>query len=179
MKRSTFFLTALFLSLSAVLFANDKHEMENYHASIDATAHKNARFVETKTVNGKEYVYGKGTSYNKKGEAVTGKALWPYAEYSLASKTAGGKYNLTIYYRIDKNKIPDNPRILVGLDLQEAQELEIKSKVINTVKVSFDAKLLKGKSHTIKLWLPSEGVEIQKIEVRRSLLTILKKKDKE
>ncbi|MEG1587477.1 MAG: hypothetical protein RR346_11465, partial [Bacteroidales bacterium] len=87
--------------------------------------------------------------------------------------STGGKYNITIHYRIEKNKLPDNARIQVGLDLQSAQEVEIKSKVISTVKVSFDAKLLKGKNHTLKLWLPSEGVEIQKIEIRRAFLTLL------
>ncbi|MGL4293501.1 MAG: hypothetical protein ACRCSQ_07995 [Bacteroidales bacterium] len=178
MRKISLLITAVCISVSSLVFANDdKHEMENYHAKIDATEHHNSRFIESKTVKGKEYVHGKGSSYNKKGEANGGKALWPYMEYKIASKTGGGKYNLTIHYRVEKDKLPDNPRILVGMDLQDAQELEIKQKVLNnTVKASFHANFLKGKNHNIKIWLPSEGVEIERIDVRRAL--IAGKKDK-
>lgn len=176
MKKLTYLLTALLLSVSTILFADDKHELENMHASIEATAHKNSRHITTTNHSSKEYIAGKATSYNKKGEAIGGKLLWPYAEYAFASKMTGGQYNITVYYRVDKDKVQDNARILVGLDLQEAKELEIKSKLINQVKTTFDANFLKGKNHTIKLWLPSEGVQIHKIEVRRALI---KKKDKE
>lgn len=175
MKKLSLLFTTLLLSVSVFLYADDdKHELENMHASIDAIAHKNARHITTKEQGNKEYIFGKTTSYNKKGEAIGGKILWPYAEYAFASKMTGGQYNITVHYRIEKDKLPSNARILVGLDLQEAKELEIKQKLINTVKATFDAHLLKGKNHTIKLWLPSEGVEIQKIEVRRALI---KKKD--
>lgn len=177
MKKSILFFTILFFSLSVSLFADDsRHELENMHASIEATAHKSARHIRVNNQNNKESITGKATSYNKKGEAIGGKILWPYAEYAFASKLTGGQYNITVHYRIDKDKLPSNARLLVGLDLQEAKELEIKQKLINTVKATFDAHLLKGKNHTIKLWLPSEGVEIVKVEVRRALI---KKKDTE
>ncbi|MEG1587476.1 MAG: hypothetical protein RR346_11460, partial [Bacteroidales bacterium] len=76
MKKIILFITTTCLFVSLSLFANDKHQLDNYHVTIDATAHKNARFIDTKRNGNKEYIHGKGTSYNKKGEAVTGKALW-------------------------------------------------------------------------------------------------------
>lgn len=170
MKKLFYLFAALMLSVSTFVSAEEKHELENMQASIEATAHKNSRSLTTTTNNGKTYIAGKATAYNKNGEAIGGKLLWPYAEYAFASKLTGGQYNITVSYRVDKETLPENARILVGLDLQEAKELEIKSKLLNQVKVTFNANLLKGKNHTVKLWLPSEGVQIQKIEVRRALI---------
>lgn len=172
MKRFTLFFMAFVMNLGFLALADDdKHELENSHVSVKASEHNSTRFTETKTVNGKEYLVGKGSSYNKKGEAVTGKTLWPYAEYILRSGLMGGNYHVTVYYRLDKNKTPDTPKILLGMDLLEAQELEVEKKLINTVKATFYTKLLKGKNHTLKIWLPSEGVEIEKFEIRRALIT--------
>ena len=160
------------MNLCYLAFADDdKHELDKSRVSIEASNFKNSRFLDKSSKNGKDYIIGKGTSYNKKGEAVSGRALMPYAEYALSSKVMGGNYHVTVYYRIDKDKTPDNPKILLGMDLLEPQELEIEKKLINTVKATFYTKLLKGKNHTLKIWLPSEGVEIQKFEVRRALVT--------
>ncbi|MEG1616385.1 MAG: hypothetical protein RR202_09880 [Bacteroidales bacterium] len=172
MKKFTLSLLALVMSFSTLLFADDdKHELTNYTVSVPATDYKSSRFLEKSETNGKDYIHGKGSSYNKKGEAISGKALWPYADYVLSSKLMGGTYTVTVHYRIDKDKTPDNPRILVGMDLLEAQELQVEKKLFNTVKATFNTKLLKGKNHTLKVWFPCEGVEIQKFEVRRAIIT--------
>ena len=57
------------------------------------------------------------------------------------------------------------------MDLLETQDLIVTKKLLsNSVKATFSTKLLKGKKHTLKVWLPSEGVEIDRFEVRRALI---------
>lgn len=176
MKRITAMLFALVIGAATLFADDDKHELTNYTVSVPATEHKNSRFLESTTVNGKEYIRGKASSYKKNGEAVSGKALMPYAEYTLSSKLMGGNYTVTVHYRIDKDKAPENARILLGMDLLESQELTVEKKLFNTTKATFYTKLLRGKNHTLKIWFPCEGVEIQKFEVRRAIIT--KKEDK-
>ena len=94
----------------------------------------------------------------------------PYAEYGLSSKVMGGDYSVTVHYRLDKDKTPDKPYILLGMDLLEAEELQLDKKIINTVKARFKTKALRGKNHTLKIWIPCEGVEIQKFEVRKHII---------
>ncbi len=165
-------LTALLLSIvSLVVSAQDAHEMENMRVSVSATAYKSSRFIEKGTSKGKEYIEGRSSAYNKKGEAANFKALAPYAEYSLSSKMSGGTYEVTVYYTLDKKNAPDDPQIILGMDLLDTQDVTIKNKLINTVKADFKVKALRGKNHILKVWLPSEGVQINKFEIRRKLIS--------
>lgn len=171
MNRLILFLTVCLLCISSALFADDsKHELDNMHVTINAKDFKSSRFLNITEYNGKAYISGKPTSYNRNGKANGGKLVWPYAEYELAAKMAGGAFNVTVHYRINKEKATDDTKILVGMDLLEDQELPVKGKLINSVRTTFNVKLLRGKKHTVKIWLPSEGVEIQRIEVRRSFI---------
>ena len=170
MKKITLMFLALIMSAVTVFADDDKHELTNTTVTIPAKEFKSSRFIEKRSSGGKDYIYGKETSYKKNGEAVSGKALMPYAEYKISSKLMGGDYVITVHYKIDKDKTPNNPSIILGMDLLESQELNVDKKLINTVRATFDTKLLKGKNHTMKIWLPSEGVEIQKFEVRRAII---------
>ena len=165
----------LFLTLSLIAFisisAQETHDMDNMRASINAKAYKSSRFLEEGTNKSKDYIQGKSSSYNKKGESVNKKALAPYAEYALSSKMSGGTYEVTVYYTLDKDNTPDEPIIVLGMDLQDTEEIAIKSKLINTVKADFKVKALRGKNHLLKVWLPSQGVQINKFEVRRKIFS--------
>ncbi len=170
MKKFLFLLsTILFISTISVV-AQDKHEMQNMRVSILSKEHKNSRFIEEGSSKGKEYIQGKKSSYNKKGESVNKKSLAPYAEYGISSGLAGGTYEVTVHYILDKNATPDEPQIILGMDLLDSQELTIKNKLINTVKADFKVKALRGKNHTLKIWLPSQGVRVHKFEVRKKLI---------
>ena len=165
----------VFIISSVAIFAQEVHEMENMRVSINAIESKNTRSIETTKNNGKDYIAGKSSCYNKNGQAKGGKLLWPYAEYAIESKLSGGDYIITVFYKIDSKNAPSDAKILVGMDLLEAEELAVEKKLLNnSVKATFSPKLLKGKNHTLKIWLPSKGVEIDRFEVRRALI---KKKD--
>ena len=55
--------------------------------------------------------------------------------------------------------------------LQWNEEIAIKKKLINTVKADFKVKALRGKNHTLKVWLPAQGVQINKFEIRRKIFS--------
>ena len=154
-----------------------KHELENMHVTIPATSYKTAKFIETETIKGKEYIKGKASSYNKKGEANAKTLLQPCAEYAIKSKLPGGTYNVTVYYAIDKDKAPEVPQISIGINTQKAQHIEIKDKLVNSVRASFKVNFFKGKQHTVKVWFPSEGVKVREVRIAKALLP--KKKDNE
>ena len=164
-------LTFLF-SVSAVSAKDEveKHELENMRVTIQAAQYKSGKFIEKETIKGKEYIMGKASSYNKKGEANAGTMLQPNAEYLIKSKMAGGTYNVTVYYEIDKEKAPEKPKISIGINTQKAQHIEIKDKLVNSVKATFKVNFFKGKQHTVKLWFPSEGVKVREIRIAKALL---------
>ncbi len=172
MKKLIFLFSFLFSLTSVTLFAqsDDQHEMSSMRVSIDATQYNSSRFLEKTTVKSKDYIHGKSSSYNRKGESANKKSLAPYAEYDIKSKLPGGTYNVTVYYSIDKDKAPDEPIIIVGMDLQDTNEIAIKNKLINSVRTSISVKALRGKNHKLKIWLPSEGVMIDRFEVSRAII---------
>ncbi len=172
MKKLIFLFSLLITTLSFSVSAqsDDSHDMSNMRVSINATQFNDSRFLETTTVKSKDYIQGKSSAYNKKGESANKKLLAPYAEYDVKSKLPGGTYNVTVYYDIDKNNTPDEPIILVGMDLQDPEEIIIKNKLINSVRTSLKVKALRGKNHKLKVWMPSQGVRINRIEVSRALI---------
>ena len=163
-------LTLGILSHPAAAENDNKHELENMHVTIQATEFKSSQFIETEVIKGKEYIRGKASSYNKKGEANAGILLQPHAEYAIKSKLPGGTYNITVFYQIDTDKAPSTPKISIGMNTQKAQDIEIKNKLVNSVKTSFKVKLLKGKQHTVKLWFPSAGVKVREIRINKAIL---------
>ena len=170
-KITNVFLALTFLT-SQPLWADDnnRHEFENMHVTIVAARYKNSKFIEKETIRGKEYIKGKSTSYNKSGEATTGTILQPCAEYGIKTKLPGGTYHVTVFYTIDKEKAPENPQISIGINTQKAQHIEIKNKLINSVKASFKVNFFKGTNHTVKVWFPSEGVKVREIRINRAIL---------
>lgn len=169
----------LSMSLSASAQDNTRHEVENMHVTIPATAYKSAGFIETVTVNGKEYVCGRSSSYKRNGEANAGTLLQPHAEYVISNKMLGGSYHVLVYYTLDRDRMPASPRISIGMNTQKPQEVELKTgrQPDKYAKATFKVSLLKGKKHTVKIWLPSEGVRVSQIKVMRALFN--KKTDKE
>ena len=167
------FLLSLFMVSFQSVWADDdnqKHELENMRVTIQASDYKNSKFIEKEVVKGKEYIKGKASSYNRHGEANATTLLQPCAEYAIKSKLPGGTYNVTVFYAIDKDKAPETPQISIGINTQKAQHIEIKNKLVNSVKASFKVNFLKGKNHTVKVWFPSEGVKIREIKIARALL---------
>ena len=176
MKKFLFAL-ALVLGTANALRADEPTQMEHMHASLEAPAYKTARFIEKTTYNGKEYITGKETSYNKEGEANGGRLVWPHVTYDIQSKMMGGTYHVTVYYRVDKETVASNPTILVGMDLLEPETISVReeNKLINTAKATFKVKVLNGKKHSVKVWFPSEGILVNKIDVRKAIFS--KKED--
>ena len=149
---------------------DEKHELDNMRVTIKATEYKHSKFIEKETIKGKEYITGKASSYKKNGEANAGTLLQPCAEYAIKSKMPGGTYNITVHYAIDKETAPENPEIAIGINTQKPQHIAIKNKLINTVKASFKVKFIKGKSHTVKVWFPSQGVKINEIKIAKAII---------
>lgn len=169
-KLTLSFVTLLAVSLSATADDKEKHEMSNMCVVIPATEYKTCHFIEKETIGNKEYIMGKSTSYTKKGEANAGTLLQPYAEYEIKNKIPGGGYHVTVFYTIDKEKAPQTPKISIGMNTQKPQEIEIKDKLVKSVRATFKVNFLKGQNHTVKIWFPSEGVKVHEIKVTRALL---------
>ena len=162
--------SAMFVPSAYAQKEESRHELENMHVTIQAAQYKKGQFIETEVINGKEYIKGKSSSYNKKGEANAGTLLQPGAEYAVKTKLPGGTYNVTVYYAIDKEQVPDSAKISIGMNTQKAQHIAIKNKLVNSVKTSFKVNFIKGKHHTVKLWFPSAGVKVREIRIARALL---------
>lgn len=169
-KLSVLILALLMATLPTMANGDDPHEMKNMQVTIEAAKYKSSRFIEKETIKGKEYIKGKSSSYNKNGEANAGRLLQPNAEYVIHTKLPGGTYNITVFYQIDKEKAPESPKVAIGINTQQPQEIEIKNKLVNSVKASFKVNFFKGKKHTVKVFFPSEGVKIREIKVARALI---------
>lgn len=164
-------LILLFGPVSPLSAQSASHEVEGMHVTIPATDYKTSRFIEREVFKGKTCIKGKPSSYKKNGEANAGALLQPYAEYEISNKILGGSYNILVYYSVDEEQAPANPRLCVGMNTQQARELALKTNRVPNkyVKANFKVKLLKGKKHTIKIWLPSKGVRVHEIKVLRAL----------
>lgn len=173
------FAVSVILSILPAQAGNKEvHEVEKMHVTIAATDYNHAQFVERGTLNGKTYITGKASSYKRNGQANAGVMLQPHAEYVISNKVLGGSYNVLVYYSVDSDKAPSSPRLGIGMNTQQVQELEVKTNRLPNkyVKANFKVKLLKGKKHTVKVYFPSEGVRVHEIKVLRALFNT---KDKE
>lgn len=171
--RALSFLVSLFTILSVFAENDGKHEMSNYHAKIKANEFRNSRHIETTEINGKTYIKGKDSRYKDK---ETSRLTQPFTDYVFSSKSMGGDYVVTCFYRVDKKNAKDECFITLGVDELEPQRLDIKEgSGTHRISHTFDVKLLRGKNHTLKLWLPSKGVMVERFEIRRKLISTKKK----
>lgn len=142
----------------------ERHQMNNSFVSINAVDFRNSRNIERVKENGRDFITAKNP-----------KLTQPYAEYGIKSKMAGGVFKVTITYKISKEELKNkNSRkiVKIALDEHKAEEIELKENNSGYLRASseFDIKFLRGKNHVLKLWLPSKGVLIDKIEIRRKLI---------
>ena len=87
---------------------------------------------------------------------------------------AGGTFKVTVTYKISKVELKNKNTqrfVKIALDENKADQIELKESNSGYLRASaeFNLKFLRGKNHVLKLWLPSKGVMIDKIEIRRKL----------
>lgn len=181
MKKLLFIITAFFMISGAIMAQNDNerhyrpsvnqnrpsNNNSNYNKTITLSAdqYRHSRFIETVRGRYNRSITGRKSSYNRYGEANGARLVWPMAEYSLNSRERGGEYTITVHYKTNKRLLPRDPYILLGINTQNPASLKIR-KSSGTVKATFRTNYNKS-NHDVKIWLPSEGVEIEKIEVKR------------
>ena len=137
--------------------------MNNSFVTINAVDYRNSRNIEKVNENGREFIKAKDS-----------KLVQPYAEYGIKSKMAGGTFKVTVTYKISKEELKNKNTqrfVKIALDEHKADEIELKESHSGYLRASseFDMKFLRGKNHVLKLWLPSKGVMVDKIEIRRKL----------
>lgn len=176
MRLKAFSTLVLLFSVSVFsIFAESdgKHQMSNMTVTIKAPEFRNSRHIETHEQNGKTYIKGKDSRYKDK---ETSRLTQPFVDYIFSSKSLGGDFVVTCVYRVDKKKANDECFITLGVDELEPQRLDIKEGLgTHRISHTFDVKLLRGKNHTLKLWLPSKGVLVERFEIRRKLINSKKK----
>lgn len=176
--RFKLFLVALLsvISTSFIQASNEgKHEMSNMRVSIQATDFRNSRHIDQVDHNKKTYIKGKDSKYKQK---ESNRLLQPFVDYVFSSKLAGGEYVVTCFYRVDKKVANDECFLTLGVDEMSPRRLDIKESFgTHRISQTFDVKFLRGKNHTLKLWLPSKGVMIEKFEVRKKIINSKNKKD--
>ena len=138
-----------------------------YQTIIYASQYRDSRYIEVGRGIGNTAIRGKKGRYNHLGEATGPISNWPYAEYKLQGCSQGGEYLVTVKYKLDKKLTPKKPHLIIGMDNLNTKNLNLKSKS-GSVKATFRANNLNRDIHSVKLWLPSDGVIIEKIEVKRT-----------
>ena len=177
--RSTRFIAffALFVSLQFSLFAQEteRHEMTNSSVTINAVDYRSSRNLEKIKDGSKDFIKGKNKVYdNAKGKELSALGQ-PYAEYAIRSKMAGGRCVVTVTYKIDKDELKKdrkkNRQVRLAVDSNSPVVIDLKnnSSGYSTVSQDFDLAFLRGKNHTVKLWLPSKGVMVDKVTIRRKI----------
>lgn len=171
--RALSFLLALTTVLSVFAKDDNKNEMSNMFVKINATEYRNSRHIEKTEVSNKTHIKGKDNRYKDK---ESNRASQPYAEYPFSTNVVGGDFVVTCIYRVDKKNAKDECFITLGLDELEPQRLDIKENMgVQRISHTFDVKMLRGKNHVLKLWLPSKGVMVERFEIRRKLISSKKK----
>lgn len=154
---------------------DERHQMSNSHVSINAIDFRSSRNLETVKDGNRDFIMGKAKTYDNAKDGEPGKLFQPYAEYGIKSKMAGGTFKVTIIYKIDKEERKENKgatrKVRLALDEHSPVEIELKESGLGYLKAvqEFDMKFLRGKNHVVKLWLPSRGVMVDKIDIRRKL----------
>ncbi len=162
-------LLVILLALVAVgsVMAQGKHEMKNMRVSFEATDYRNSRSIEKVTSGSKNYIKGIDSKYKDK---ETSRLLQPFVDYNFIAKSLGGEFEVTVTYKIDKKIAGNSVKLTLGVDELPVQELELKNSALtNRARATFDVKLLRGKTHLLKVWLPTKGVLIEKFEIRRKV----------
>lgn len=158
---------------SSNLLAQDRQEMSNMSVTIESDEYRNARKMDFIKEKKRSYIFGKSSAYKRNDTKPLSKLASPYAEFPIKSGLSGGTYRVTVTYRIAKDAPKmDKQIIYLGYDEQPTEELELKKtgSAIHTVSADFKGEFLRGKNHLVKIWLPTEGVQIDKITVRRKVI---------
>ncbi|MGL4851770.1 MAG: hypothetical protein ACRC3Z_03865 [Phocaeicola sp.] len=177
MKKTILSLLVLLLAVVIpVLAQSDRHEMTGTSVTINALDYRNSRSLDKVTEDRREFIKGKDRVYDNAKNGEPTKALQPYAEYAIKSQMTGGRFVVTVTYRIDKEERKANKKedryIRLALDEHSAERIELKNSAAGYLQASaeFDMAFLRGKNHVVKLWLPSKGVMIDKISIRRKII---------
>ena len=162
----------LLCGISAGMIAQERAELSNMQVKINALDYNKSRKIEQKKSGSRDYIYGESSAYVLTKTKPLSKLSAPYAEFPFQANIPGGTYRITIAYRADKtNKYDGDPMIIVGMDALSTEDIELDyTSRVKKKTVDFKAKALRGKKHTLKLWLPTPGVEIDYVEIRRKLI---------
>ncbi len=159
---------------------NDKNDRNNknnhynsssqkkYNTTLSPSQFKNSRFIEASRWGNKNFIKGRSGSYDRRGDAHGARGIWPYAEYRLSGAPKDGEYTVTVYYSTEKRLLPNRPYILVGMNNQDPRTLNVKNTKSGSVKATFKLSSFGKDTPSVKLWLPSDGVQIEKIDIRRT-----------
>ncbi|MGL5272117.1 MAG: hypothetical protein ACRC8J_01360 [Phocaeicola sp.] len=178
MKKIIFSLLTLLgvTATSAVAQQSERHEMTGTSVTINAPDYRTSRSIDKITEDGREFIMGKDRVYNNAKNGEPTNALQPYAEYAIKSQMSGGRFVVTITYKIEKEERKANKNtnryIRLALDEHSPERIELKNSAAGYLKATaeFDMAFLRGKNHVVKLWLPSKGVMIDKIAIRRKII---------
>lgn len=163
------------LMLGIDVKAQERHQMSNSHVTINTKDYRSSRSTEIVNEGSRDFIKGKNKVYDNAKNGTPSKLLQPYAEYAFKSKLAGGTFRVTITYKIDSKERKENKnasrKIRLGLDEKTPMEFDLKDSSSGYLKVTQDFKIsfLRGKNHVLKLWLPSKGVMVDKIDIRKKI----------
>ncbi len=165
-------LCLLLCGISLFSYAQDRHELDNMHVKINSNEFSKSRRIDHKKSGSRDYIYGESSAYLLTKNKPLSRLSAPYAQYPIKAGMAGGTYRITIAYRADKtDKYTGDPMIIVGFDEKETEEIMLdKTSRVKKKTIDFKTSMLRGKNHILKLWLPTPGVEIDYIEIRRKLI---------
>lgn len=171
MKKILFILAGIFcFCLSGI--CQERHEMEKMRVKFESCEYNKSRRIEKVHRNKRDLIRGESSAYILAKNNPLPASTSPYAEYLLSSGMAGGTYEVTVGYRAIKNgKYTGEPKIIMGFD-ENKRESIILNYVDHTKRKSVDFKtnFLRGKNHILRVWLPTPGVEIDYIEIRKKLV---------
>ncbi|MGL5938595.1 MAG: hypothetical protein ACRCZY_04000 [Phocaeicola sp.] len=178
MKKIILSLFTLLTVTATTAFAQQKerHEMTGTSVVINAPDYRNSRSIESVNEDGREFIMGKNRVYDNAKNGEPAKGIQPYAEYAIKSQMGGGRFVVTVTYKIDKDERKANKKddryIQIALDEHSPERIELKNSASGHLKATaeFDMAFLRGKNHLVKLWLPSKGVMIDKIAIRRKII---------
>lgn len=161
------------MSFSSAWCASNRHEMKAFGLTIESNKYRNGRKIEYVETKKRDYIKGRNSSYRRDGIPLD-RHQSPYVEFPIETKLPGGSFFVTVVYRISGDFAELRKQgIYLEMDDMGAQFYEFKRArglvLRHTSEIKVNA--WKGNKHSVKIWLPTEGVEIDKIEIRRNMNT--------
>lgn len=161
------------MSLGSVVNAKERHEMKTWGLTIESNEYRKGRKVECIKSKKRNYIKGDENAYRQNGIPLE-RYEAPYVEFPIETKLPGGEFYITVVYRITGDFAELRKQILyLEMDNMGAKQVELKRVrgLILRHTSEFKVNTWKGNKHMVKLWLPTEGVEVDKLEIRRKLNT--------